>query len=398
MTSGPVMRSTEDSELWLEWMVRVQKADENSSIISLQAFVGEEFEDDARCLGYVSTFYNVPGYEGTCALPPYGTGVFLNESQDASSDSNPQQWMVRPSRTTGEWFELVATSKPDACARVLAAVNCTRQTSLVEESLTVSAEYHTSWKFTRKYELVPPSPPPPSPPPPTPPPPTGPIPGPRIDGPSSTSTGNIQVVVTELPQSDLCSASSVVFEYTPAAVGSIQQTLEVPVSSASPTTLPLSEAGYYMIYAYAKCTNGKVTDRSNALTVFSVVLDNRVCRIATGATTDWGLGCGTESCTNVCASLSKVCNATGARSMDSEAKGTYVAGLFNLQLSLTYYDEVDWVDAPVMDVSEGGIGEMFWNGTVSECDVPGLFPELNQTTVYPISRRFCCCGNNCPVQ
>jgi len=306
--------------------------------------------------------------------------------------------MLRGSNSEG--FEIVAASKPDTCSRILAAGNCKTQPVMVQES---SLNNDILWKFIRLYDLVAPSPPLPSPPPPTlspPPPPRGPIPGPIIAGPSSTASGYVDVVVKEFPQDTRCSASSVVFEYSAVTIGSSQQTVEVPVSVETGASIPLGQAGYHTIYAFVKCTNGQITERSNGLTVFSqiseTIVDPRPCKETLSSTSDWALGCGTESCTVICTSFSRDCNATGAQAVDTKAKGDYVAGLFDIQAT-TYFPQIPQNDAPVMDVYGNGTVEYVWYGVASDCDANGFYPEADQETPYPISRRFCCCGNNCPV-
>lgn len=392
------MRSGDESALWLEWMVRVQGPTDNTSVsVSIQAFVHPNVEEEALCLGYMSTFYGMQGYTLTCDAQPYGTGVFLDGSKATGMGTEyPQTWVVRRSGDGG--FEIAAASKPDGCARVLATANCSRQLLLLltEDS---SAEYFKSWKFIKRYDIIPPSPPPP---PPSPPPvaPLGPVPGPIIAAASSTTSGFVNVAVTKFPQDNRCSASSVVFEYASVTIGAIKETVEVPASLTTSTVIPMNRPGYHTIYAFVKCSSGEVSEQSNGLTVFSEIPDTRPCKETLSPTSDWAIGCGTESCTGICNLFSRVCNVNGARSVDTEAKGAYVAGLFNIEVTV-YDSATNYPDAPVIDIEGNATYTetyFFWNGTVSECDVPGLFPEFDQTSYYPRSRRICCCGKSCPVQ
>ena len=77
-TSGPVMRGRSMSMLWRQWIVKVYESTEEQAIISLQAFIHPDVSNKARCLGFVSNFYDSSEYEETCARLPYGNGIFLN--------------------------------------------------------------------------------------------------------------------------------------------------------------------------------------------------------------------------------------------------------------------------------------------------------------------------------
>lgn len=379
-------------------------ATENTKIVSLQAFINPENEDDAFCLGFVSTFYENAKYTGTCVAPPYGDGLFLNATWDISSQKNPQSWTVRPSKDGDGLFDLIASSKPVTCARLLTAQNCTSRAVLVEESSSVGYPLETAWRFIRVYDIVPPSPPPPPPPaPPSPPLVLG-LAGPVISAPSSTTSGIVNVVVEQFSQDTRCSASSVVIEYSANTIGSRPQTVEEPVKaslSSSGVEIALGGSGYYSIYAYSKCTNGQVTERSNGLTVFSQVMEiPRDCRARLHPGTDWAIGCAQESCKEVCSLFSKFCNAASMQSVLTEEQGAFVASLFSIYPTYLI-GEVDIIyneDAPVIDIEENGEIAMFYNGTYSDCSVTGLFPQIGQVTPYPQSRRFCCCGKICPTQ
>ena len=148
------MRRSSASLLWREWMLRVLDTEGGDSsvesrTVSLQAFVHPDEEEEARCLGFVSHFYGSPGVRGTCAKAPYGTGVFLNSTQDASPGSS-QAWTMRQ---VGEGaFELVASSKPVTCLRFLAVAGCQAQPSLVTSA--TDSKTYTSWRLIKRYNIA----------------------------------------------------------------------------------------------------------------------------------------------------------------------------------------------------------------------------------------------------
>eukprot|EP00889_Picochlorum_renovo_P006890 jgi/Picre1/33920/NNA_001399.t1 len=289
LTSGPVARGPSKSMMWREWMVRVGSNTSSSSsseqedvtVLSLQAFVHTDVEKDARCLGYVSNFYGNPEYKGTCVIPPYGNGLFLNSTLNDAEVSS-QTWTVVES--DAGVFRLVASNKPSACLRYLGLQDCGSSAVLVDETFTFleDSSIYTTWKFIRRYDLVPlvsppppPSPPPPAsppPPPPASPPPPAAIPGPVISAPSSTSLPYVNVVVKSTGGSSRCSVTSIVITSTGASIGSIQDTIEVSASGQGLSTVgvsvPLRTPGYNSIYAFGKCNNGETTERSNGLSVF----------------------------------------------------------------------------------------------------------------------------------
>ncbi|KAI8101852.1 hypothetical protein M9434_006916 [Picochlorum sp. BPE23] len=293
LTSGPVARGPSKSMMWREWMIRVGSATSSSSepenvTVSLQAFVHPDVENDAKCLGYVSSFYGNPEYKGTCVIPPYGDGLFLN-STSSDADISSQTWTVVES--DAGVFRLVASNKPSACLRYLGLQNCGPSAVLIGETSTFleDSSIYTTWKFFRRYDLVPlvsPPPPPrapspPLPPPPSPlpsPPPSSPspaaIPGPVISAPSSTSFGYVDVVVKSTGGSSRCSVTSIVITSTGSSLGSVPTTVEVSASrpglSTVGITVPLKVPGYNSIYAVGKCNSGGTTERSNGLSVFYV--------------------------------------------------------------------------------------------------------------------------------
>jgi hypothetical protein len=247
----------------------------------MQAFIHPDVEDDARCLGFVSTFYGNPDFKGTCVIPPYGNALFLSSEQDTSVESSSQMWKVRPvdgaERGT---FELIASNKPQVCLRVLAAEDCTSEPTLVEKSISFfkDSKKYTSWKLVKRYDLVPippsPSPVAPSPPPVPEPSPAAPVPGPAISANNATSFGYINVIVGSMGGNSECVVSSIVLTSIGNAVGSLPQTVEASASRAGLSSVgvsvPLSQFGYNRLYAIGKCTNGKTTERSNVLSVLYV--------------------------------------------------------------------------------------------------------------------------------
>lgn len=112
--------------------------------MSLQAFVHPDAEKEAKCHGFVSTFHGSPEYRGTCVIRPYGNGLFLNASEDQSSDSS-QMWTIRSVDGGQGAFELIASNKPNVCRRLLAVKDCGYQPMLIDEDrkydITASIKY-----------------------------------------------------------------------------------------------------------------------------------------------------------------------------------------------------------------------------------------------------------------
>ncbi|KAI8109752.1 hypothetical protein M9434_001031 [Picochlorum sp. BPE23] len=284
-TSGPVMRGPSESMMWREWLVRVEEDKDTSKEISLQAFIHPGFEKKARCLGFLSTFYNSREYKGTCVIPPYGNRLFLNASDDQSRKSS-QMWTIRSASSGEGVFELSASNKPDVCRRVLAVEGCQSQPALIFEESTsyiTTSIKHRTWKIVKRYDVVPKSSPPPPPstpsPPPSPPqedlvspPPPAPVPGPVISAPSSTSLGYVNVRINQLGGNNRCSVRNIVITVTASSIGSTAQTLEVSASwpnlNSAGVAVPLQQTGYNSIYATGTCSSGESTERSNGLSVF----------------------------------------------------------------------------------------------------------------------------------
>ncbi|KAI8106684.1 hypothetical protein M9434_001338 [Picochlorum sp. BPE23] len=293
-TSGPVMRGPSESMMWREWLIRVVSNESESKKVSIQAFIHPEVEKEARCLGFISSFYRNPEYKGSCAIPPYGTGLFLNATQDQSKH-NSQIWTIRLVDTMDQGFELTASNKPDVCQRLLAVEDCQNQPALIFEDSTfdiTASIKHRYWKLFKRYDVVPissppppsPSPPSPSPPSPSPPSPSPPslpppfppppasIPGPVISAPSSTKSGYVNVRVNQLGGNDRCSVTTIVITVTPSSVGSTAQTFEISAStpnlSFEGVSVQLAQVGYSSIYASGICSSGETTERSNGVSVF----------------------------------------------------------------------------------------------------------------------------------
>ena len=273
-TAGPVLRGA-GSFLWREWALRVLKKEINGQKrihVSLQAYVDPKV-DDAKCLGFMSNFYDNPGFSGTCFIPPYGNGLFLNGTQDTGCEAstNPQVWWVLPASSGAEGeFELQAANKPDTCTRTLAVEDCGYQAVMIqdpERNPTVTRKYKT-WKLTRRYDATR-SPPPPNPVPVPSPPPVVPekIPAPIISGPSSTSSGYATVIVDSPGGSSACSVESLVLSsYSAGSPGNVAGTAQISATQSS-ASVPVS-VGYNSIYATGICAGGQTTERSNGLTVF----------------------------------------------------------------------------------------------------------------------------------
>ena len=276
--------------MWREWMVRVVEDNTGTNnsaskkVVSLQAFIHPDVQDEARCLGYVSTFYDNPKYQWTCSVPPYGDGLFLNGTKsEGIANGNSQLWSVQPAEKQGE-FVLIAANKPSVCARALAANDCDALTTLVEYPVTGSAgpRAYTSWRLIKRYDISPtdPSPTPtptPSPVVPTPLP-VNPafIPGPTIAAPSSTSSGSVRVTVKDVGGNERCSVRSITVTHSGNTVGSVSKTETVDVSTPGLATegilLNLQVNGFNSIYAIGTCSGGsETTEMSNQLSVFNSV-------------------------------------------------------------------------------------------------------------------------------
>ena len=270
-TSGPVMRGASASMLWREWFIDVDKTGKDGIMsISLQAFVRPDLETKAKCLGFVSNFYDSPGYPWTCAMSEYSHALFLNATQNSLKKSNPQKWTVVPHGEEGGSFKLLASNKPENCLRVLAVQGCEMQPTLISEA---SAELSktSAWRFIRRYDPVP-SPPQPSPPRPSPPPP-GRFPGPVISGPRSSATGYVNVMIANIGGNGGCQVTSILFTMKGSSIGSVpveeEVSLSTPGLSSSGVVLRLPSYGYNSIYAFGRCDGkGELTEKSNDLIVF----------------------------------------------------------------------------------------------------------------------------------
>lgn len=263
-------------------MIRVSDSSDEEAEVSVQAFIHPDVESEAKCLGFISSFYGNPEYRGTCVIPPYGNGLFLNDTQEEDYIDS-EVWTVRPIDNAVGTFALIASNKPAVCLRYLGVKDCSMQAELVQKDAEESSDY-VAWKLVRRYDLAPvvspPPPPAPAPllPPVSPPAPPSPqtapvsIPGPTISAPSSTSSGYVDVVVNALGGNAGCSVSSIVITAIASSVGSLAETVEVSASrpglSSEGILVPLKYAGYNSINAVGKCSNGDVTERSNGLSVF----------------------------------------------------------------------------------------------------------------------------------
>jgi len=268
------MRGPSKSLMWREWMIRVV-----GESISMQAFVHPDVENEARCLGFASTFRGNPDFKGNCVIPPYGNALFLNSSRDDPAEGS-QAWKIRqPDGTTGQ-FEIVASHKPDGCLRTLAVEDCSNQPVLVEDSppyLTETTKYR-SWTLVRKYDVVPKPSPSATLPSPTAPPlssspsPPSPVPGPVISASSSTLRGSVNVLVHSNGGNSECSVSSITLKTTGSYVGSLPRSVEVSASrgglSSVGVSVPLPQVGKNTVYAVGMCRNGGKTERSNEVSVF----------------------------------------------------------------------------------------------------------------------------------
>ena len=283
-TAGPVMRGPSSSMMWREWMVTVKNKGDDRVDVSLQSFVHPARKDQGKCLGYVSNYYGNPRFKGSCLIPPYGNGLFLNGTEDtASKASNSPQVLSMKAAGEGE-FEITAANKPDECTRALAVEDCDNRAVLVEDPVkyfTDSRKY-TTWVLTKRYDVVasgasaPAPAPSPTPaavaPSPGPPPPPAPIPGPRIepyqDGQTVVTWGYIELVVDSFGGNNRCSVTTVVITVTNQA--STPATYEIPASRSglSSVGLPIPvQVGENSISAVGMCRNGESTERSQALSV-----------------------------------------------------------------------------------------------------------------------------------
>ncbi len=292
-TAGPVMRGPSSSMMWREWLIRVQNKDEDRVDVTLQAFMHPALEDQGKCLGYVSNYYGNPEYRGSCVIPPYGNGLFLNGTEDTGNDVpiNPQVLSITtaPSGSAAEGaFELTAANKPDVCMRALAVEDCDLQAALVEDPAEyfVESKQYKTWILTKRYDVVPKtspppplSPPPPSPtspPPPASSPPPASIPGPRIEpyvyGQTVVTWGYVEISVKSFGGNAACSVESITFTAVNKATAASASTAAYSVDNLQRlplATVPLAAWNEYEVYAVGTCSSGESTERSNGLSVLS---------------------------------------------------------------------------------------------------------------------------------
>jgi len=235
--------------MWREWMVAITKSPSGQEgvTVSLQAFVHPDVENQPLCRGYVSSFYGNPGYQGTCAVPPFGNGLFLNGTY-AGQDINSQTWTVMQAGETGT-FKLVASSKPSECVRYMGLRDCDASVVLVDDSSSSLGETSTyaAWKIMRRYDVVPIASPPASAPPTptavapsTPNTPSSPalsIPGPVISAPRETYLGYVDVAVQAVGGNSDCLVSSIVVTATGNIAGSAPKVVEVPANRPGLNTI-----------------------------------------------------------------------------------------------------------------------------------------------------------------
>ena len=396
-TAGPVMRGPSSSMLWREWMVTVKNKGDDRVDVSLQSFVHPALEDQGKCLGYVSNYYGNPKAKGSCVIPPYGNGLFLDGTENtASKVSNNPQVLSMKAAGEGE-FEITAANKPGECARALAVEDCDGHAVLVEDPVEYFADTqkYTTWILTKRYdvvvsgasqeaieEVIEETPQAMAPSPRTPPPPA-PIPGPRIEpsiyGQTIVTSGLIEVSVKSTGGNTACSVESITFTAVNTATGESASTPAYNVANLQqlPATVPLTGGYLYEVYAVGTCSNGGVTEKSNVLSITS-----SSPAASPPPPIDWMVvpSPGAISCTAACASLSKTCNQSGMRAVDSLAKGLFVLNLLG-EPAPASSDGTSYIDAPALSRFT-----FFWNGASSDCARPGS------------NRRICCCGSNCPVQ
>ena len=398
-TAGPVMRGQSESMMWREWMVRVEnQQDENEGYktISLQAFIRPDVEDEARCLGFVSTFYGNSDF--ACDSPPYGGALFLNSSRDDSKDSS-EMWKIRQVDGTAGQFEIVASNKPDACPRVMAVEGCSGQPALIENSppyVTESTKYR-SWTFVKRYDLVPKaSPPPPPPPPPLPP--VGPAPGPVISAPTSATLAYVVVKIDNFGGDDGCSISSITLTSRGVAAGSVPQTVEVSVTlpglSSNGVQVPLTKNGYNSVYAVGTCSNGEKTDWSNELFVFYTKPGPSGEPIPSPIPSpiappmEWKLGQLGESCTVVCNNVGGTCNYQAQRNIITLNQIKYVMNELGASGTEYYEDQDVYQELPGIWYLAPARRQVGYSAALSDCG--------HQNAAV---RRICCCGTSaeCPL-
>ena len=422
-TAGPVMRGPSSSMMWREWLIRVQNKDEDRVDVTLQAFMHPALEDQGKCLGYVSNYYGNPEYRGSCVIPPYGNGLFINGTEDTGNDVpiNPQVLSITtaPSGSAAEGaFELTAANKPDVCMRALAVEDCDSQAVLVEDPAEhfVESKKYKTWILTKRYDVVPKtspppplSPPPPSPPPPASPPPPTPVPGPRIEpyqyGQTVVTWGYIEISVKSFGGNAACSVESITFTAVNKATAASVSTAAYSVDNLQRlplATVPLAAWNEYEVYAVGTCSSGESTARSDALSVYSQVSNGvssppppsqpswlPVCTAAvTSPTTDWILTCGTTDCISTCNVAGKSCVLSGIQNVDSAAKARFVLNLFGNYIILSE-DGIVFPDGLGLFYSPQTNSTLYWNGAGATQCIGGAVPN---------AMRMCCCGGSCPVQ
>lgn len=387
--------------MWREWLIRVEEDKEESKRVSLQAFIHPDVDNEARCLGFVSTYYNSPEFKGTCAIPPYGTGLFLNATQDQSRRSS-QTWTIRSAGGEEGVFELIAPNKPDLCQRILAVEDCQYQPKLIFEdsdSAITSFMMHKAWKLVKRYDLLPKTSPPPPPSPPQ-----------VADSVLfSLRYGGLSASLFSQADKDLVCAN--IGQVQPGGTCQILSVLPGSAVVTGTVTYPSSQDAANLVWQLNSGSASTILAQGDWDSGANPSVVTEVAEVDTGSpsptpspspalsgpcntaqlstTTDWALGCGPMECDIMCQDFARSCNVNGMRSVDSLTKGEYVLALFSITVIDGSYSTI-YPTNPLIDYE--GIDSppyFWWNGANSTC-------QAGANESYG-SRRLCCCGNNCPT-
>ena len=387
----PVVRP---QTLWNKWAVRV--VDEEQGIVTLKTSV-----DDGKCPD--GTLRR--SAEDWCRVPPYATEVGIMEQSLVPPQQHELFQLVPVDGAAGRdgLFHVLAVGKPSTCARYLGATGC--GSGSVQTKLGVEGEEDllTTWRLSMvkgstpaPSALLPPavtSPtqapaaaPTPVPTPTVSRPPPQPIPGPVIEpsiyGQSIVSYGFIDVSVRRLGGNSACSVSSITFMTLNTVTQLTTSTAAYSATNVKklPVAIPLIAGYKHEVSAVGMCTDGRITERSNVLSIESV--SPRV--------SGWVLGAPGQSCDQACAAVRKSCNAAPLQTVKTQAQVLFVAK----EVGATLDPNLLWLDCGVgsgCGPSSGFVPGytptiLVYNGNVGDCPSFG-----------PLFVRFCCCGSYCPV-
>jgi len=279
-TVGPLLRGSGVSSKWRTWIVDVVSKGADSSTVTIK----NDFWA-ARCTNkYIDDYSDT---KGACKGTEWSERVRMHVYR--------RKWTVRPVEGVDSGcYNIIQSEKAAGCTRYLSASSDCKDPylSLAEKD---DGSGLQQWRFVKVSGRgdSPPQNPTPAPTPapapaPTPapalapapaspPPPPAPIPGPTIQpyvyGQTIVSSGFIELSVTSFGGNDRCSVDSIVFTSVARATGVSTSTPAYMIDKLRvfPATVRLISGSEYEVYAQGACSSGATTERSNVLTVQSVM-------------------------------------------------------------------------------------------------------------------------------